>query len=70
LKSANTTSAGTYTFENLPPGDYYLVAVENADADGWQDPTRLEALASRATRLSVAAGDALKTLDLRIRSIQ
>ena len=70
LKSASTTSAGTYTFEHLPPGDYYLVAVDNADADDWQDPSRLEALASRATRLSVAAGDALKTLDLRIRSIQ
>ncbi len=70
LKSANTTASGIYTFAHLPPGDYYLIAVENADADGWQDPTRLEALSSRATRLSVAAGDALKTLDLRVRSVQ
>ena len=46
LKSANTTASGVYTFAHLPPGDYYLIAVENADADGWQDPSRLEALAS------------------------
>ena len=70
LKSSFTTRAGVYTFEHLPPGDYYLIAVENADADGWQDPSRLEALATRATRLSVAASDSLKTLDLRVRSIQ
>ena len=70
LKSAPTTSSGVYTFDHLPPGDYYLIAVENVDADGWQDPTRLEALASRATRLSVASGDSLKTVDLRVRSVQ
>lgn len=70
LKSAPTTPGGVYTFAHLPPGDYYLIAVEGAAADGWQDPNRLEALASRGTRLSIAPGDSLKTLDLRVRSIQ
>ena len=70
LKSTLTTPGGIYTFAHLPPGDYYLIAVEGAAADGWQDPNRLEALASRATRLSIAPGDSLKTLDLRVRSIQ
>ena len=70
FKSAVTAPDGVYTFAHLPPGDYYVIAIENEEADGWQDPTRLEALASRATRLSVASGDSLKTLDLRVRSIQ
>jgi hypothetical protein len=70
LKSSPTTSGGVYTFAHLPPGNYYLIAVENAETDDWQDPNRLEALASRATKLSIGAGDSLKTLDLRVRSIQ
>ena len=58
LKSALTSRTGVYTFDHLPPGDYYVIAIDAADADGWQDPARLEALASQATRLTVAAGDA------------
>ena len=70
LKSTLSTRTGVYTFEHLPAGDYYVIAVEPADADGWQDPARLEALAPQATRLSIASSDALKTLDLRVRSIR
>ena len=57
LKSALASRTGVYTFEHLPPGDYYVIAVDPAEADGWQDPTRLEALAGQATKLTVAAGD-------------
>ena len=65
LKSALTSRTGVYTFDHLPPGDYYVIAIDPAEADGWQDPARLEALASEATRLTVAAGETPKTLDLR-----
>ena len=70
LKSALTTRTGVYTFEHLPPGDYYAIAIGAADIDGWKDPATLEALASQATRLTVAAGDAPKTLDLRVKAIR
>lgn len=70
LKSALTTKTGAYTFDHLPPGDYNVIAVAPADADGWQDPARLEALAAEAAKLTVAAGDALKTLDLRLKAIR
>ena len=70
LKSALTSRTGVYTFDHLPPGDYYVVAIDPAEAEGWQDPTRLEALASEATKLTVAAGDTPKTLDLRVKAIR
>lgn len=70
LKNVPTTRSGGYTFEHLPPGDYYVVAIEAAESGGWQDPATLEVLAGRATRLSVSAADSLKTLDLRLRTIQ
>jgi hypothetical protein len=67
LKSALTTRTGVYTFAHVPPGDYYLVAIDPEQMDGWKDPARLEALAADASRLTVAAGDASKTLDLRLK---
>jgi hypothetical protein len=70
LKSALATRSGTYTIDHLPPGDYHAIAVSDADIDGWKDPATLEALAHQATRLTVAAGDSAKTLDLRVRAIR
>lgn len=70
LKSALTAKSGVYTFDHLPSGEYYLAALDAADADGWLDPSRLEALAADATNLAVAAGDAPKTIDLRLRGIR
>jgi hypothetical protein len=70
LKSALTARTGVYTFEHLPPGDYNVIAVDPAEADGWQDPGRLEALAGEATKVTVAAGDTPKTLDLRVRAVR
>jgi hypothetical protein len=67
FKSVSVNRNGVYTFDHLPPGDYYVVAVVAADADGWQDPARLEALSTQASRLSVDSGDSLKTLDVRVR---
>jgi len=70
LKSALTTRHGVYTINQLPPGDYYAIAVGAADIDGWQDPATLEALATQATRLTVAADDSPKTLDLRLKAVR
>ena len=70
LKSIGTRPTGIYSFENLPPGDYYVVAIEAAEADGWEDPVRLEQLSEVAERLSLATSDSLKTLDLRVRTIR
>jgi hypothetical protein len=71
LKSALATRAGVYTFDNLPAGDYYVIAIDGAEADGWKDPKTLEALARQATTLTVGAGNATPTtLDLTLKAIR
>jgi len=70
FRTAQTTRTGGYAIPHLPPGDYYVVAVDAGSAEGWQDPARLEALAAQATRISIASGDSSKTLDLRVRAIR
>ena len=70
LRSALTTRAGVYTYDHLPPGDYFLIAIDPAEADGWQDPARLEALAEEATKLTVSASYTAKTVDLRVKTIK
>jgi hypothetical protein len=70
LRSVPMTAKGTYTFDHLPPGDYYLTAIEAVDGEGWRDPKVLQALATRAERLTVAAGQASQTLDLTMRSVR
>lgn len=68
MKRVLTSDTGVYTIGHLPAGDYYVIALEPHDALDWQDPQKLAALAARATRLNVAAGDASKTLDLTVAS--
>ena len=53
---------GTFAAPDLPPGEYYLAAVDRmqgAEAFGeWQDPAFLESIAPRATRLTLSDGQA------------
>jgi hypothetical protein len=70
LKSTLTSRTGVYTFDHLPPGEYNVIAIDPAEADDWQDPARLEALAGEATKVTVAAGDTSKTVDLRLKAIR
>ena len=70
LKSALTTRTGAYAFEHLPPGDYFVIAVDGSELDGWRDPAKLEQFAARASRVSVRSDVALTTVDLHLRGIQ
>jgi len=70
LRGAVMSMKGTYTFDHLPPGDYYIIAIEGTDGEGWRDPKVLQSLATRAERLTVAAGQAAQTLDLTLRSVR
>jgi hypothetical protein len=45
-----------------------VVAIADAAFDDWMDPRTLEVLSARATKLTVAAGDAPRTLDLTLRT--
>ena len=63
-RSVRTTKTGSYTVPNLPPGDYYIVAISATTTRDWQDPKFLEAAAPQATRITILVGDQ-KTQDLR-----
>lgn len=60
VKLGRPSQDGTFRVEGLPPGDYWLAAVDRVDtATGgeWQNPELLETLVSRANRVVIAAGE-------------
>jgi hypothetical protein len=63
------TLQGKYTIAHLPPGEYFVIAIDETQSDEWQDPKRLEALARQATRLTVAAFTPA-TFDLAIKDVR
>jgi protocatechuate 3,4-dioxygenase beta subunit len=60
---------GTFAVADLPPGDYYVAAVDRLQgSEGfgeWQDPAFLESIAPRARRLTLADGQ-LASVALRL----
>ena len=70
LRSAPMSMKGTYIFDHLPPGDYFVIAIEAVDGEGWRDPKVLQSLATRAERLTVSAGPTTQTLDLTLRPVR
>ena len=56
---------GGYRIRGLPPGDYYLVAVDPAEQGEWFEPAFLDQQRTGAARLTLGDGD-IKTHDFRI----
>jgi Carboxypeptidase regulatory-like domain len=56
LHSTGADSTGAYRFTGLPGGDYEVVAVPPAQADGWRDPAFLAAAAAQAARVTLRTG--------------
>ncbi len=54
VKSAPTQSSGEFQFEQVRPGDYYLLALDHGDDLEYQNPDVLGAYLSSATRVTVA----------------
>jgi hypothetical protein len=64
MKTARATATGTFTFSNVPEGDYFVTAVPDIVAGDWPDPALLQSLRGRATRITLNDGDT-KTLHLQ-----
>jgi protocatechuate 3,4-dioxygenase beta subunit len=56
---------GRYQIRGLPPGDYYLVAVDPAQQGEWFEPSYLSAHQGAAVRVSLIDGD-VKTQDFTV----
>jgi len=55
--TTRTGSTGAFSFDRLPEGEYYLVAVDRAQLNSWVDPRFLAAAVPFAARVSVRWGD-------------
>lgn len=56
---------GRFKINGLPPGDYYIVALDRVEAGEAGDPEFLERVRTKASRLSLDEGET-KTVDLKI----
>ena len=60
LGRATTRSDGAFSIDGLPPGDYFAVAFDRAQATEaggeWQDPELLESVVSQAASLALNEG--------------
>jgi hypothetical protein len=57
VKSARVTPAGTYVVNSVPPGEYFVAALNEEQSADWQDPKILEALSRVAERVIVVEGE-------------
>jgi hypothetical protein len=57
VQRAHASAAGAFEITLLPPGEYYVTAVNARLALEWQDPQFLERLIAGATKVSLADAD-------------
>ena len=66
IRETRTSTSGVFNVKGLPPGDYLVAAIDDATAEGWQDPKRLASLRQVATRFTLKAADTV-SLVLKLR---
>jgi len=59
-------ASGGYRFENLPPGEYWIGAIGDVDAEAWTSPSFLELLQQQALKVVLGHGER-RQVDLRTR---
>jgi hypothetical protein len=65
LKATRPATDGRFSFADLPPGDYLLVALTDVEPDEWQQPDFLATIAPHGLKVTLGLGER-KTQDLRI----
>ena len=56
---------GAFAFRGLPPGSYYLAAIDDVEPGEWFDPAFLQRLLPNAMTLSLGEGEH-KAQDIRL----
>ena len=64
IVTARSDKAGAYRVSMLPPGEYYVVAVDDVEPGEWFDPSFLEQVRETAVKLTIADGEQ-RTADLK-----
>ena len=65
LRSVRPGTDGSFRFEDLPAGEYFLAALTEADSDEWQAASFLAVVVPAAIKVTIADGEK-KVQDLRI----
>jgi protocatechuate 3,4-dioxygenase beta subunit len=65
IRTARPATDGVFTFTNLPPGDYRIVPVVDAEPGSWFDPGFLQQIDPAADRVQIAEGER-KVVSLRV----
>ena len=65
IMTARTDTAGAYQLSAVPPGEYLITAIEEAEQGEWFDPTFLDEIKGRATKIRIEEGDQ-RTQDLKV----
>jgi hypothetical protein len=65
IASARPGTDGRFTIRSLPPGDYRLTAVTDAEPGEWYDPAFLSQIVSASLPISLGVGEK-KTQDLKL----
>ena len=65
IMTARPDQNGRYQLRGLPPGEYFLTAVDPTESGEWFEPAYLDEHRGNAIRVTVAEGD-VKTQDLRL----
>ena len=66
-QSARPDQEGRFKLNNLPPGDYYAIAVDYVAQGEWSDPDWLARASKKATKFTLDEGGT-KTLELKLSS--
>jgi protocatechuate 3,4-dioxygenase beta subunit len=56
IQAVQPDQTGSYRFRGMPPGDYYIAAVDDVEQGEWYDPAFLQELQAGAARLRVTEG--------------
>jgi hypothetical protein len=65
IRSMRPGSDGAFSTADLPPGDYLIAAITDADPNEWQQPSFLEQLVPASVKVTIADGQKVRQ-DLRI----
>jgi hypothetical protein len=65
IQGVRPTTDGRFAFQNLPSGEYLLIAVTDVESGQWFDPLWLRELAGAAMSITIGDGEH-KTQDVRL----
>ena len=65
ILTVKTALDGTFSFRNVPPGDYLVGAVDDVEQGEWYDPGFLQRLLPTSMKVSIAEGEK-KVQDIRV----